>query len=193
MKHITNKPIKYIGVGEKIDDLELFHPERIANRILGMGDVVSLVEKASEGIDEEKFKNAEEQLKRGLFTLDNYLSQLRQMKKMGGMEGVLSLLPGVSKIKEQMNNASIDERIISTNEAIILSMTKKEREDPKVINGSRKKRIANGAGADISTINKLLKQFKMMSEMMKKMSKDKTNSDSSGAIPDGLLNQLKLK
>ena len=193
MKHITNKPIKYIGVGEKIDDLELFYPERIANRILGMGDVVSLVEKASQGLDEEKLKKAEEQFKKGLFTLDDYLSQLRQMKKMGGMEGVLSLLPGVSKIKEQMNNASIDEKIISTNEAIILSMTKKEREDPKVINGSRKKRIANGAGADISTINKLLKQFKMMSEMMKKMSKDKTNSDSSGAIPGGLLNQLKLK
>ena len=193
MKHITNKPIKYIGVGEKIDDLESFYPERIANRILGMGDVVSLVEKASQGLDEEKIKKAEEKFKKGLFTLDDYLSQLRQMKKMGGVEGILSLLPGVSKIKEQMNNASIDERIISTNEAIILSMTKKEREDPKVINGSRKKRIANGAGADISTINKLLKQFKMMSEMMKKMSKDKTNSDSSGAIPDGLLNQLKLK
>jgi len=191
MKYITNKPIKYIGVGEKIDDLELFYPERIANRILGMGDVVTLVEKASQGLDEEKLKIAEEQFKKGLFTLDNYLSQLRQMKKMGGMEGVLSLLPGVSKIKEQMNNASIDEKIISTNEAIILSMTKEEREKPKVINGSRKKRIAAGAGADVSTINKLLKQFKMTTEMMKKMSKGKT--DPSGVIPDELLNQLKLK
>jgi signal recognition particle subunit SRP54 len=193
MKHITNKPIKFIGVGEKIDDLELFYPERIANRILGMGDVVTLVEKASQGLDEEKLKKAEEQFKKGLFTLDDYLSQLRQMKKMGGMEGVLSLLPGVNKIKEQMNNASIDEKIITTNEAIILSMTKKERENPKVINGSRKKRIAAGAGADVSTINKLLKQFKMMTEMMKKMSKGKTNPDPSGVIPDELLNQLKLK
>jgi len=193
MKHITNKPIKYIGVGEKIDDLELFYPERIANRILGMGDVVSLVEKVSQGLDEEKLKKAEEQFKKGLFTLDDYLSQLRQMKKMGGMEGVLSLLPGVSKIKEQMNNASIDEKIITKNEAIILSMTKKEREDPKVINGSRKKRIADGAGTDVSTINKLLKQFKMTGEMMKKMSKSKTNPTLSGAIPDELLNQLKLK
>ena len=193
MKHITNKPIKYIGVGEKIDDLELFYPERIANRILGMGDVVSLVEKASQGLDEEKLKKVEEQFKKGLFTLDDYLSQLRQMKKMGGMEGVLSLLPGVSKIKEQMNNASIDEKIITKNEAVILSMTKKEREDPKVINGSRKKRVADGAGTDISTINKLLKQFKMTAEMMKKMSKSKTNPTSSGAIPDELLNQLKLK
>jgi len=193
MKHVTNKPIKYIGVGEKIDDLELFHPERIANRILGMGDVVSLVEKVSEGIDEEKLKKDEEQLKKGLFTLDSYLSQLRQMKKMGGMEGVLSLLPGVNKIKKQMENASIDEKIITTNEAIILSMTKREREDPKVINGSRKKRIAIGAGADISTINKLLKQFKMMSDMMKKMSQGNKNPIPSGAIPDELLNQLKPK
>ena len=191
MKHITNKPIKYIGVGEKIEDLEIFYPERISNRILGMGDVVSLVEKASEGIDEEKLRKEEEQLKKGLFTLDNYLSQLRQMKKMGGMEGVLSLLPGVNKIKKQMENASIDEKIITTNEAIILSMTKKEREDPKVINGSRKKRIAAGAGADVSTINKLLKQFKMMTEMMKKMSKGKIKPGSSGAIPDELINQLK--
>ena len=192
MKHITNKPIKYIGVGEKIDDLELFHPERIANRILGMGDVVSLVEKASEGIGEEKLKKAEEQFRKGLFTLDDYLSQIRQMKKMGGMEGVMSLLPGVNKIKEQMKNASVDEKIISTNEAIILSMTKKEREEPKVINGSRKKRIAAGAGADVSTINKLLKQFKMMTDMMKKMSKGgKTNQIPSGATPDEILNQLK--
>ena len=191
MKHITNKPIKYIGVGEKIDDLELFYPDRIANRILGMGDIVSIVEKASQGLDEEKIKKAEEQFKKGLFTLDDYLAQLRQMKKMGGMEGVLSLLPGVSKIKQQMENASIDEKIITTNEAIILSMTKKEREDPKVINGSRKKRIAAGAGADISTINKLLKQFKMMTEMMKKMSKGKTNQIPSGAIPDEILNKLK--
>ena len=193
MKHITNKPIKYIGVGEKIDDLELFHPERIANRILGMGDVVSLVEKASEGMDEEKLKKTEEQFKKGLFTLDDYLSQLRQMKKMGGMDGVLSLLPGVNKIKKQMENAAIDEKIITTNEAIILSMTKKEREEPRVINGSRKKRIAVGAGTDISTINKLLKQFKMTTEMMKKMSKSDKNPIPSGNIPDELLNQLKPK
>ena len=192
MKHITNKPIKYIGVGEKIDDLEIFYPERIANRILGMGDIVSLVEKASQGLDEEKLKQTEEQFKKGLFTLDDYLSQIKQMKKMGGMDGVLSLLPGVSKVKEQMKNAAIDEKIISTNEAIILSMTKKEREESKIINGSRKKRIAAGAGTDVSTINKLLKQFKMMTDMMKKMSKSgKTNQIQSGAIPDEILNQLK--
>ena len=192
-KYQTGLPIRFFGTGEGVKDFEVFYPERIANRILGMGDVVSLVEKASQGLDEEKLKKAEEQFKKGLFTLDDYLSQLRQMKKMGGMEGVLSLLPGVSKIKEQMNNASIDEKIITKNEAVILSMTKKEREDPKVINGSRKKRISAGAGTDVSTINKLLKQFKMTAEMMKKMSKSKTNPSSSGAIPDELLNQLKLK
>ncbi len=191
MKHITNKPIKYIGVGEKIDDLELFYPDRIANRILGMGRYRLSCRKSFTRFRRRKIKKAEEQFKKGLFTLDDYLAQLRQMKKMGGMEGVLSLLPGVSKIKQQMENASIDEKIITTNEAIILSMTKKEREDPKVINGSRKKRIAAGAGADISTINKLLKQFKMMTEMMKKMSKGKTNQIPSGAIPDEILNQLK--
>ena len=192
MKYTTNKPIKYIGVGEKIGDLELFHPERIANRILGMGDVVSLVEKASQDIDEDKLKKSEEQFKKGLFTLDDYLSQLRQMKKMGGMEGVMSLLPGVSKIKKQMNNASIDEKVITINEAIILSMTKKERVEPKVINGSRKKRIAIGSGADVSTINKLLKQFKMMTDMMKKMSKSgNAKGISPETVPDEILNQLK--
>ena len=112
------------------------------------------------------------------------------MKKMGGMDGVMSLLPGVGKIKEQMNNASIDDKVITANEAIILSMTKKEREDPKIISGSRKKRIAIGAGADVSTINKLLKQFRMMTDMMKKMSKGK-NTLSSGAVPDEIFNQLK--
>jgi signal recognition particle subunit SRP54 len=189
MKHVTGKPIKYIGVGEKIDDLEPFHPDRVANRILGMGDVVSLVEKASRDLYEEKIKKAEEELNKGIFTMDSYLSQLRQMKKMGGMEGVMSLLPGANKIKAQMENSSIDENMLVSNEAIILSMTKKERADSKIINGSRKKRISNGSGADVSTINKLLKQFKMMSEMTKKMSKGKKIP--SGILPDEILNQIK--
>jgi signal recognition particle subunit SRP54 len=189
MKQITGKPIKYIGVGEKINDFELFHPDRIANRILGMGDVVSLVEKASQDLSEEKIKKAEDELKKGIFTMDSYLSQLRQMKKMGGMEGVMSMLPGVSKIKSQMENSSIDESMLIENEAIILSMTKNEKENPKIINGSRRKRISNGAGVDNSKINKLLKQFKMMSEMMKKMSEGKKIP--SGVVPDEILNQLK--
>jgi len=189
MKQITGKPIKYIGVGEKINDFELFHPDRIANRILGMGDVVSLVEKASQDLSEEKIKKAEDELKKGIFTMDSYLSQLRQMKKMGGMEGVMSMLPGVSKIKSQMENSSIDESMLIENEAIILSMTKNEKENPKIISGSRRKRISNGAGVDNSKINKLLKQFKMMSEMMKKMSEGKKIP--SGVVPDEILNQLK--
>ncbi len=189
MKTITGKPIKFIGVGEKITDFDLFHPDRIANRILGMGDVVSLVEKASQDIDEEKIKKTEEELKKGIFTLDTYLSQLRQMKKMGGMEGVMSLMPGVKKMKTQMENASIDEKMLIDNEAIILSMTKNEKENPKIVSGSRRKRIALGSGVDVSKINKLLKQFKMMSDMMKKMSKGKKIP--SGVIPDEIINQLK--
>ena len=171
MKYVSQVPIKFLGVGEKIENLEEFHPDRIANRILGMGDIVSLVEKATQDIDEENLKKTEEKLKKGQFSLDDYLSQLRQMKKMGGIEGIMSFLPGVSKIKNQMDQAGVDEKIVSKNEAVILSMTKKERSNPKIIDGSRKKRIANGSGTDIATINKLLKQFKMMSEMMKKMSK----------------------
>ena len=189
MKHVTGKPIKYIGVGEKISDFELFHPDRIANRILGKGDVVSLVEKASQDMDEEKIKKAEEEFKKGVFTMETYLSQLRQMKKMGGMEGVMSLLPGVSKMKAQMDNASIDEKMLIENEAAILSMTKQEKENPKIISGSRRKRISQGAGVDVSKINKLLKQFKMMSDMMKKMSQGKKIP--SGVIPDEITNQLK--
>ena len=189
MKHETGKPIKFIGVGEKIDDLEKFYPERLANRILGMGDIVSLVEKASKDLSEEKLKETEDQLKEGIFTMNSYLTQLRQMKKMGGMEGVMSFLPGVSKIKKQIENSQIDEKMITENEAIILSMTNKEREDPKIISGSRRKRISKGAGVEVSKINKLLKQFRMMSDMMKKMSKGEKIP--SGAIPDEILNQLK--
>jgi signal recognition particle subunit SRP54 len=189
MKHVTGKPIKYIGVGEKISDFELFHPDRLANRILGMGDVVTLVEKAAQNLGEEKLKETEEELKKGIFTMDSYLSQLRQMKKMGGMEGVMSMLPGANKMKEKMDQANIDEKMLIENEALILSMTKKEKENPKIISGSRRKRIAKGSGVDVSKINKLLKQFKMMSEMMKKMSKGKKIP--SGMIPDEMLNQLK--
>ena len=189
MKHVTGKPIKYIGVGEKISDFELFHPDRIANRILGMGDVISLVEKASQDLDEEKIKKTEEEFKKGLFTMDTYLSQLRQMKKMGGMEGVMSLMPGISKMKTQMENASIDERMLTENEAVILSMTVQEKENPKIISGSRRKRIALGSGVDVSKINKLLKQFKMMADMMKKMSQGKKIPP--GVLPDEIINQLK--
>jgi len=191
MKYVSNVPIKFLGIGEKIENIEIFHPDRIANRILGMGDIVSLVEKASQDLSEENIKKTEENLKKGSFSMEDYLTQLRQMKKMGGIEGVMSFLPGVSKIKSQMDQSGIDEKIITQNEAVILSMTKKERENPKIIDGSRKKRIANGSGSDIATINKLLKQFKMMSEMMKKMSKGNTKGMADKGIPPELFNQLK--
>ena len=191
MKYVADVPIKFLGVGEKIENFEVFHPDRIANRILGMGDIVSLVEKAAEDLDEEKLKKTEEKLKKGQFSLEDYLTQLRQMKKMGGIEGIMSFLPGVSKVKSQMDQAGVDEKIITQNEAVILSMTKKERENPKIIDGSRKKRIANGSGTDVATINKLLKQFKMMSEMMKKMSKGNTKGMMDKGIPPELFNQLK--
>ena len=191
MKYVSEVPIKFLGVGEKIDNLEVFHPNRIANRILGMGDIVSLVEKAAQDISEEDIKKTEENLKKGNFSMEDYLTQLRQMKKMGGIEGVMSFLPGVSKIKSQMDQAGVDEKIITQNESIILSMTKKERENPKIIDGSRRKRIANGSGTDVATINKLLKQFKMMSEMMKKMSKGNVKGITDKGIPPELFNQLK--
>ena len=191
MKYVADVPIKFLGVGEKVENFEVFYPDRIANRLLGMGDIVSLVEKAAEDLDEEKLKKTEEKLKKGQFSLEDYLSQLKQMKKMGGIEGIMSFLPGVSKIKSQMEQSGVDEKIITQNEAVILSMTKKERENPKIIDGSRKKRIANGSGTDVATINKLLKQFKMMSEMMKKMSKGNLKGMTDKGIPPELFNQLK--
>ena len=191
MKHVSNVPIKFLGIGEKIENFEVFHPERITNRILGMGDIVSLVEKASQDIDQENLKKTEENLKKGQFSMEDYLSQLKQMKKMGGIEGIVSFLPGVSKIKSQMDKAGVDEKIITQNEAIILSMTKKERENPKLINGSRRKRIANGSGTDVATINKLLKQFRLMTDMMKKMSKGDLKGMNDKGIPPELFNQLK--
>ena len=191
MKFVSQVPIKFLGVGEKIENFEVFHPDRIANRILGMGDIVSLVEKAAEDLGEENIKKAEENLKKGSFSMQDYLTQLKQMKKMGGIEGVMSFMPGVSKIKSQMDKAGVDEKIITENEAIILSMTKKERENPKIIDGSRRKRIANGSGTDVAAINKLLKQFKMMSEMMKKMSKGNLKGMNDKGIPPELFNQLK--
>ena len=191
MKDVAAVPIKFFGIGEKIENFEVFHPERIAKRILGMGDIISLVEKASQDLDEEKIKKIEENLKKGKFSMGDYLSQLKQMKKLGGIEGVLSFLPGVSKIKSQMDNAGVDEKIIPKNEAIILSMTKKERDNPKIINGSRRKRIANGSGTDVATINKLLKQFRLMTDMMKKMSKGDLKGMGDKGLPPELFNQLK--
>jgi len=192
MKSITGCPIKFLGTGEGIDEMEAFHPDRIANRILGMGDVVSLVEKVSEGLEKEKIEELEENFKKGSFTFSDYLKQIQQMKKAGGMSGVLSMLPGVSKIKKQMEDSDLDEGLLGKQEAIILSMTEKERDNPRVIDGSRKKRIANGSGTDISMVNKLLKQHKMMTTMMKKMSKGGRGAlEGMENVPPELFNNLK--
>ena len=192
MKAVTGCPIKFLATGEKIDQLEAFHPDRIANRILGMGDVVSLVEKVAEDLEQEKIEKIEEDIKKGSFTFDTYLQQIRQMKKVGGMSGVLSMMPGVSKMKKQIDEANLDESLLNKQEAIILSMTQKERDNPKIIGGSRKKRIANGSGTDISMVNKLLKQHKMMTNVMKKMSKGGRGAlQGLDGIPPDLLNNLK--
>ena len=171
MRAITGKPIVMIGTGEKVDALEPFHPERIAGRILGMGDVVSLVEKAAESADEDEAEKLAAKLQKGNFDLDDLAGQLRQIRRMGGMGGMLGMLPGVAKIKKQMAGANIDEGIIKRQEAIIGSMTRAERKNPKLLNGSRRRRIATGSGTSVPDVNRLLKQYQDMAGMMKKMKK----------------------
>src|SRR5476651_2209644 len=169
MRSITGAPIKFLGSGEKLDALEAFHPARVAARILDMGDVVSLVERAAESFDKAEAEKMAAKMKKGTFDMNDLSSQLSQMKKLGGMKGVLGMLPGVGKIKNQLDAAGLDDHVLTRQEAIIQSMTKKERTDPDVINGSRRKRIAAGAGVDVSDVNKLLKMHRQMADMMKKM------------------------
>ena len=171
MKYITDCPIKFMGVGEQVEDLEKFHPERIANRILGMGDIVTLVEKASETVDQEEAEEMAKKLQKGEFDLDDLLSQIRQMKKMGGISGMMKFIPGLSNLSDKIPQNTNPDNSIAQQEAIILSMTKYERSKPKIINGSRKKRIAAGSGTSVSEINKILKQHRKMSDMMKKLSR----------------------
>jgi signal recognition particle subunit SRP54 len=171
MRSVTGAPIKFLGAGEKLDALEPFHPARVASRILDMGDVVSLVEKASETLDKEEAEKIAAKMKKGQFDMNDLKAQLNQMKKLGGMKGVLGMLPGVGKIKDQLDAAGLDDKILTRQEAIIQSMTKQERGDPDVINGSRRKRIAAGAGVEVSEVNKLLKMHRQMADMMKKMGK----------------------
>ena len=162
MRAITGKPIVFIGTGERIDALEPFHPERIAGRILGMGDVVSLVEKAAETVDQDEAEKLAAKMEKGNFDLDDLAGQLRQIRRMGGMGGMLSMLPGIGKIKKQLGEANIDEGIVKRQEAIISSMTKSERRNPKLLNGSRRRRIAGGSGTSVQEINRLLKQYQDM-------------------------------
>ena len=168
IRHVTGKPIKFVGTGEKIDALEVFHPDRMASRILGMGDVLSLIEKAETAYDEKQAIELEKKMREQTFSLEDFLVQLRQLRKMGNLDQILGMLPGANV--GALKNAQVDEGQMKKIEAIILSMTKKERLHPEVINGSRRKRIAAGSGTTVEDINKLLKQFEQMKKMMKQFS-----------------------
>lgn len=171
LKAVTGKPVKLIGTGEKLDAIEAFHPGRIASRILGMGDVVSLVEKAAETIEQGEAERLAAKMKKGQFDLEDLRTQLQQMSKMGGMQSILGMLPGIGKMKKQLDAANMDDKLFKRQEAIISSMTPKERRNPKLLNASRKKRIAAGAGMQVQDVNKLLKMYKDMATMMKRMGK----------------------
>jgi signal recognition particle subunit SRP54 len=171
MRAVTGKPIKFIGLGEKMEALDVFHPDRIAGRILGMGDIVGLVEKAQENVEAEDAAKLAAKIKKGDFDFNDMLSQLEQLKKMGGLGGVMNMLPGVQKMKAQLANANVDEKMVGRQTAIIRSMTKKERRDAKLLNGSRKRRIASGSGTTVEEVNRLVKQFMEMSRVMKQMGK----------------------
>src|SRR5690349_6710180 len=170
MRAVTGKPIKLVGTGEKVDALEEFHPSRVANRILGMGDIVSLVEKAAENFDQAQAQRMAEKMRKGKFDLEDLRDQLSQMEKLGGLGGLMGMLPGVAKMKAQLENANLDDRIIKRQRAIIDSMTPSERRNPDILKASRKKRIAAGSGAKVEEINKLLKMHRQMADMMKAMS-----------------------
>lgn len=171
MRAVTQRPIKFMGMGEKLDALEPFHAERLASRILGMGDVVGLVEKAAETVDREEAEKLAKKIQKGGFDLDDLASQLKQLRKMGGMSGIMGMLPGVNKVKKQLGEARIDETMLKRQEAIISSMTKAERRNPKLLDGSRRRRIAAGSGTTVPEINRLLKQYQDMADMMKRMNK----------------------
>ena len=188
LRMTTGCPIKFIGNGEKIDDLEIFHPDRIANRILDMGDVVTLVEKAAENIDQLEAEKMAERLQHGEFDLNDLLSQINQMKKMGGISSMLKFIPGMKSLGDKANNVSDD--AIKKQEAIILSMTKFERRKPKMINSSRKKRIAQGAGTVVSEVNRILKQHRKMADMMKKISKKGMSGLQDLGLPQDFNNQI---
>lgn len=171
MRAVTGCPIKFLGVGEKLSELEEFHPDRIASRILGMGDIVSLVERAVENINHQEAEKLAKKIQKGNFDLDDLAAQLKTIRKMGGIGGMMGMLPGIAKLKSKMGDAQVDESMIGRQEAIISSMTKAERKQAKIINASRKRRIATGAGVSVQDVNKLLKQYQDMSTVMKKLGK----------------------
>ncbi|MBR0119992.1 MAG: signal recognition particle protein, partial [Eubacterium sp.] len=182
IRAVTGKPIYYVGMGEKLSDLEQFYPDRMASRILGMGDVLSLIEKAEAEIDEEEAKEMAKKFKKAEFDFNDFLSQMQNMKKMGGLSSILKMLPGMGLPKD----IDIDDDALKGTEAIIYSMTKKERSNPSIINPSRKRRIAAGAGVDISEVNRLMKQFEQSKKMMKQMSGMMGGKGKKKGMPGGM-------
>jgi signal recognition particle subunit SRP54 len=187
MRAVTGCPVKLMGVGEKLDALETFQAERIAGRILGMGDVVGLVERASETIDKDEAEKIAAKAMKGKFTLEDLADQLSQLRKMGDIQGLLGMLPGIGKMKRQMADANVDDKAIAHQQAIILSMTPPERRNPKLLNGSRRRRIAAGSGTSVQEVNRLLKQYQQMATMMKKMGKLGKKGMMRGGLPPGLM------
>ena len=185
MKAETGAPIKFLGVGEKLDQLEVFDARRVAGSILGQGDVVGLVERASQVIEEEDAEKAAEKMLKGSFTLGDMADQLGQLRKMGDLKGLMGMMPGMGKLKNQIKDANVSDSAIGRQQAIILSMTKKERNNHKLLNGSRRKRIAAGAGATVQEVNRLIKQFSMMNKMMKKAGK--MGKKGGGMLPPGMM------
>ena len=171
VKYITGKPIKFIGTGERPTDIEPFHPDRMASRILGMGDVLSLIDRAQEAYDEKEAQALEEKLRKNRFTLQDFLEQMRQIKKMGPLENLLGMMPGINAA--QMKDIKVDEKQFARTEAIILAMTPAEREDPSLMNASRRRRIAAGSGTSVEMVNRLLRQFEQMNKMVKQLKSKK--------------------
>ena len=191
MRAVTGKPIKLMGVGEKLDEMEAFQPTRVAGRILGMGDVVGLVERAADVINQEDAEKLARKISKGEFSLEDMLDQFKQLRKMGDVKGLLGMLPGIGKIKQQLEGANIDNSMLARQEAIILSMTVAERRNPKILNGSRRRRIASGSGATVQDVNRLLKQHRQMGTMMKKMGKMGRKGMMPGrGLPPELLSQM---
>jgi signal recognition particle subunit SRP54 len=182
MRAVTGRAIKFVGIGEKLDALDVFDPKRVASRMLGQGDVVGLVERAAATIERDDAEKLAEKIARGQFDLDDMAAQYRQIRKMGGMSGLMGMLPGVAKVKKQISESNLDEGLLKRQEAIIGSMTKLERRNPKIIGASRKRRIAGGSGANVAEVNRLLKQHLQMADMMKRMHK----MNQSGRLQSGM-------
>ncbi|MEN8200756.1 MAG: signal recognition particle protein, partial [Thermodesulfobacteriota bacterium] len=169
IKSVTGKPIKFVGIGEGLDALEIFHPDRVASRILGMGDVLSLIEKAESVVDKKEADKLAKKLRTSTFTLEDFLDQLQQIKKMGSLDQIMGMIPGINKLKQLKDAPKPDEKELAKTEAIIRSMTKKERQNYKIINASRRKRVAAGSGTTVTEVNRVIKSYSAMLKMMKKM------------------------